>query len=439
MKNTPICNPYQIFMKHILTLLAGFAGLASYAQSYTSYLTGSDEDLDVQPEFGIVLMGGAGEDDFAMTWFLERANGGDVVVIRTSGSDGYNDYLFSGLGVNVNSVESIVFDDPSASEDPYVIERLQNAEAIWMAGGNQATYVDYWRGTAVEDAINNLMNVRGGVVGGISAGMAVLGGTYFSAQNGTVYTDEALEDPYNMYMTLGHNDFLEAPFLDQVVTDTHYDDPDRRGRHMTFMARMQQDEGIYPLGIACDEYGAVCIDADGMAWCYGEAPQYDDYVYFVRPACSVPTAPNACAPGELLDWNYDGQALKVLRVAATPAGDQYLDLNDWLTHNGGEWFDWTVDNGNFSQMEGSAPDCAVGVAKNEAREVLELYPNPAVQAVNITCEPGEEVVIFDLNGRMLHREVSVNDNFTLTLDDYSAGVYFVMAGNRRAKLVVGRN
>ena len=53
-------------------------------------------------------MGGATEDDNAMIWFLERSNGGDILVLRTSGSDGYNNYLFSELGVNVNSVETIV-------------------------------------------------------------------------------------------------------------------------------------------------------------------------------------------------------------------------------------------------------------------------------------------------------------------------------------------
>ena len=37
-------------------------------------------------------MGGASENDAAMAWFLERAGGGDVLVLRASGSDGYNDY-----------------------------------------------------------------------------------------------------------------------------------------------------------------------------------------------------------------------------------------------------------------------------------------------------------------------------------------------------------
>jgi hypothetical protein len=51
-------------------------------------------DVTVTVQKGTVLMGGASENDNAMRWFLERAGGGDVLVLRTSGEDGYNDYFF---------------------------------------------------------------------------------------------------------------------------------------------------------------------------------------------------------------------------------------------------------------------------------------------------------------------------------------------------------
>lgn len=79
-------------------------------------------------------MGGATEDDNAMKWFLQRANGGDVLVLRTTGSNGYNSYLYSSLGINVNSVETIVCNNASASNDAYVLQKINQAEAIWFAG-----------------------------------------------------------------------------------------------------------------------------------------------------------------------------------------------------------------------------------------------------------------------------------------------------------------
>lgn len=411
---------------------------SAQAQSYTSYLTGSDVDAVVEPEFGIVLMGGAGEDDNAMTWFLERANGGDVVVLRASGSDGYNDYLFSELGVTVNSVESIVFNDASAAEDPYVIQRVQQAEAIWMAGGDQWNYVSYWKDNAIGQAINDLLLVRGGVVGGISAGMAVLGGTYFSAQNGTVTSAAAMNNPYNSDVQLGHNDFLQAPYLHNVVTDTHYDDPDRRGRHVTFMARMATDLGIEALGIACDEYGAVCIDENGIAHCFGEAPEFEDYIYFVRPACDVPSTPNICEPGEPLLWNYNGQALKALRIAATQSGEYTFDLNDWTTHNGGEWFDWVVDNGTFMQSEGSAPECMV-VNIDEAEMpfwAVSVYPNPTQGQITVESERLGELSLFGLNGRMVMQTNLTSTKTVIDVDHLPAGIYLLNTAGKTLRVML---
>ena len=413
----------RIIALHIA--LAFVASTTSSAQSYTSFLTGSNVDADVQPEFGIVLMGGAGEDDNAMTWFLERVNGGDVVVIRTSGSDGYNNYLYSGLGIDVNSVETIVFNNASAATDPYVVQRLQQAEGIWMAGGNQATYVNFWQGTPVEDAINDLLNVRGGVVGGISAGMAVLGGSYFSALNGTVTTEQALANPFAANVTIGHNSFFNAPYLENVITDTHYDNPDRRGRHAAFLARRITDTASPAFGIACDEYGAVCIDGDGIARCFGEAPEFDDYVYFVRPACDVPSEPNLCAPDQALDWNHGGQALKALRINATADGSQFLDLNDWLNHNGGDWFDWTVSNGVFNEAPGIAPECAVSVNETTVEERVAVYPNPAVESIVLNAPIGSLFSVYAMDGRMVLSGIVREPNMTLGLQAFKSGVYVV--------------
>ena len=124
--------------------------MCAFSQNYTSYFTGNSTDSQQSANGGICLMGGATEDDNAMKWFLERANGGDVLVIRASGSDGYNDYFYSDLGIPVNSVETIVFHNASAANESYIHERIEKAEAIWIAGGNQWNYVSFWRATAID-------------------------------------------------------------------------------------------------------------------------------------------------------------------------------------------------------------------------------------------------------------------------------------------------
>lgn len=377
------------------------------SQSYTSYLTGSDQDLDVQPEFGICLMGGAGEIDEGMIWFLEKANGGDVVVIRTSGSDGYNDYMFSELGVTLNSVETIRFNSSAAANDPYVIDRLNGAEAIWLAGGDQSEYVDYWQDTPVQEAINNLINVKGGAIGGLSAGMAVMGQGYFSAQNGGITSDEALENPFDVSMTIGWNDFIHAPFMENAITETHFNDPDRirYGRIMAFMARLAYNEDLPTVrGFASNEYCAIAIGDDGLAHAFGEYPEYqNERVYFLQSNCEVIQTPEVIEANQPLTWERSFKAVKVYEVPATESGENYFDLNDWLSGEGGNWQNWYVSNGELTRSEDElAPDCVVGLRKNQ-NHFVQLFPNPTSEAftVQFSEQFSGQWQIVDLTGRLV--------------------------------------
>ena len=344
-------------MKTLLFTLFSLACFTVNAQSYTSYFTGNSTDKITNPDYGVCLMGGSTEDDRAMVWFLEKANGGDILVLRASGSDGYNDYFYTDLGVEVNSVETIVFNNSSAANDTYVLQKIANAEAIWMAGGDQSDYINYWKDSEVEALLNEHINIKKGVIGGTSAGMAVLGSSYFSAENGTVYSSEALEDPYNTYMTFGHNDFLEVPLLENTITDTHFSEREREGRLVTFLARMNNELETRTFGIPCDEYTAVCIDSTGIGAVYGEWPEYDDFAFFVQMNCETGNAPELMQQGIPFTWDFDSKATTVYKVGGTTDGAHYLDLNDWETGNGGEWLHWSVENGVFYSENGEAPNC----------------------------------------------------------------------------------
>lgn len=412
-----------------ITLISGLITMSAAAQAYTGYLTGNPQDTVVQPDFGICLMGGAGEMDQAMQWFLEKANGGDVVVIRTSGSDGYNDYMFSQLGVSLNSVETIVFNSATAANDPYVIERLTGAEAIWLAGGDQFYYIDYWQDTPVVDAINNLINERGGAIGGLSAGMAVMGEGYFSAENGGISSEEALANPFDIRMTLGWDDFIHAPFLENAITETHFDDPDRirYGRIIAFMARLQYNENLeYVRGLAANEYAAIAIGADGLAHAYGEYPDYDEYVYFLQSNCEGPQTPEIIENGEPLTWNRSYKAVKVYKVPGTVTGANYLDLNDWVSGEGGTWENWYVIDGELSQSEDElAPDCSTGI-RESGQKTFEIYPNPAIEKLRVKFEKpfsGKWQVI-DISGSVvLKGRASAKNSETIDVSRLKTGTY----------------
>lgn len=227
------------------------------------YLSGADGDADHEPSGpAVVLMGGSTDVDGAFEWWKTYTAGGDLVVLRTSGADGYNDYLYSEIG-GCDSVETLLVTSRAWADHEYVAWRIRHAEGIFIAGGNQATYLANWKGTALEDSLRAAY-ARGAAIGGTSAGCAVLGAFVFSASNGTVYSTEALDNPYNPYMTL-EQDFLELPLLAGVVTDSHFAARDRMGRLVAFMARVVQDGwSTDAIGVGVDECTALVIGPTGV-------------------------------------------------------------------------------------------------------------------------------------------------------------------------------
>ncbi len=359
------------------------------------YHTGNEGPVETNHLPGLVLAGGQTDNNDAMRWMLERADGGDVVVLRASGSDGYNNYFFSGLGVSVNSVTSIVIQNAAHANSEEVVNILNNAEVVFIAGGNQWNYVNHWRDSAVLDALNTLINEKQITIGGTSAGMAVLGEVVFTAENATVWSSEALSDPYHWRVKL-EKDFLDVPYMQNTVTDSHYnreegDGNDRKGRHVAFMARMIADWDMPARGIAANEYTAIAVDENGKARVFGH-PNYPDYGYFLQVFGGVP---EVCEQGESLSWNRDAQALRVYKVKGDFNGSSWFDLASWVNGNGGEWQYWHVGAGVLSESESFEPDdlwlqlrvyAADGITHLEGAEVfLEGQPaqtTPVYGAVN---------------------------------------------------------
>ncbi len=405
-----------------ITVLFVFLVQVVGAQNYTEYATGSTVDVTTNHEFGICMMGGASENDDAMIWFLDRADGGDVVVLRASGSDGYNDYFFTDLGVTINSVTTFVIQNEAGATDPYVLQKVAKAEAIWFAGGDQFDYVSFFKDNAMEDTLNAFINTKQGVIGGTSAGMAILGSAYFSAENGTVTNAQALSNPYHNRMTLGYNDFLEIPFLEHVITDTHYDDPDRSARHATFLARYATDNNTRAFGIACNEYTAVCINELGRAYVYGEYPDYPEFAFFLQSNCVDDFLPETCVEGQSLTWNYSGEAIKVAKIPGLYSAENYIDLTDWSNSQGVIWEDWSIVNGTFANANSTNPNCDLLSVSETEMALISVSPNPFHDTISIESQLRDfNVIIYDSFGKQVAK---FQNQFEIDTTNLSSGLYF---------------
>ncbi len=288
------------------------------------HLSGSEADADVTPSGPTLFIGGGGTDvDSAMAAWCAAAEGGDIVVLRTSGGDGYGDYLLELC--DADSVETMLVTSRALAGAEYVAWRLSTAEAIFMAGGDQADYMQAWLDTPVSAELQAAWE-RGAAIGGTSAGAAVMGELVFAAYQGTVYSDEALADPFNEFMTL-EQALVPLPPLAGALVDTHFGARDRMGRLVGFLARAVSD-GLHeaPLGLGVDEETALVIDSDGDALVDGEGS-----VYVVR----LTQAPTQCVPGEpLVVEGVSVQRLEAGDSLTLPAGTSGA-ATTWLSAAGG--------------------------------------------------------------------------------------------------------
>jgi cyanophycinase len=281
---------------------------------YQYFRTGSAKDVAVAARGGFALMGGGKDLDEAFRWMCERAGGGDFLVLRATGDDDYNPYIQPLC--KLNSVATLILPNREAAMDPFTAETIAHAEAIFIAGGDQANYVRYWTGTPVQAGINAAIK-RGVPVGGTSAGLAVMGEWAYSAEGDKpdgpdLDAKTALADPLGPRVTLVHG-FLEIPVLKGVITDSHFAKRDRMGRLLAFLSRIQTvapADTIHGLGI--EERAAVLLEANGHGTVVGHGSAY--IVETVGP-------PKTLEQGKPLP----GSAFRVQKVET----GKTMDLSHW--------------------------------------------------------------------------------------------------------------
>ena len=314
-------------------------------------IIGDTANVNTTVTGGLVLMGGGKDVDAAFQWMIARSGGGDAVVIRASGTDAYNPYI-NGLG-QLNSVETLKIDSRDLANNDTVAAIIRNAELLFIAGGDQSDYMNYWRGTKTEDAINYLLTQKKAPVGGTSAGCAIMSGFYYSGEKGSVVSSEALENPYHPAITLYNNDFLKAPFLQNVITDQHYLTRSREGRSVVFLARIFKDWNVPAKAIAADERTAVCIDNLGKAKVFGIATTSGTYSHAYFISTDAHKAPEQLQAGQAVNWNSSGKALSVYEIQASESGNGGFDVANFsmAEATGGKPYWWWIDRGTLNKAE----------------------------------------------------------------------------------------
>jgi cyanophycinase len=266
----------------LLVLTAQSLFTARAEAKETRHLTGNAADVKPKKLRGPAyhLQGGGTDVDAAFQWLIDKVRGCegdcatklDLVVLRSSGGSGYNEYLFKMKGVD--SVETLVIKDRADSDSASVRDTVRNAEVVFFAGGDQCNYVKYFKGTEVERGVESV-HARGGGVGGTSAGLAIMGDvSYDACSGGSAKSTPSLANPYDADISFTQ-DFFDWPPLRGVITDTHFVERDRMGRLLAFIARQLADGKHKTFtGLAVERETSVVADGRGRARVLGKGPVY---------------------------------------------------------------------------------------------------------------------------------------------------------------------
>lgn len=271
----------SLFRAASVALLAALPCPAQANHDYQYFRVDNARDAThAVPRPGFALMGGGTDLDEAFQWLCERAGGGDFLILRATGTDAYNPYIRK-LCPKLNSVATLVIPNRLAAYDASLARIIEHAGAIFIAGGDQANYINFWIDTPVETAMNDAI-ARGIPFGGTSAGLAVMGEWAYSAQadepdSPDLSSELALADPLRGRVTLVCG-FLKIRTLARVITDTHFVKRDRMGRLLAFLARLNQTPASparrRTRGIGVDERTAVLLEPDGKARVVGYGMAY---------------------------------------------------------------------------------------------------------------------------------------------------------------------
>jgi cyanophycinase-like exopeptidase len=283
-------GPYTLSINDALsgTVCNEYGPRPSKPSNLSSSLLGESGDScpDLPSQAGVILMGGGSDvDEVFSDRVAPHIDGGDIVVLRTSGSDAYNDYL-SGL-TGADSVETLIVDTRNKANSAYVEWAVKSAEFVWISGGDQSDYLNQWEDTSLSSAIDYVY-ARNGIIGGTSAGNAAQSSTIYDPDGvaGAV-SDEVVADFCDNSIQFSNN-FLSTPVMQNTLTDTHFFERDRMGRLAVFMAHLSQST----TGIGVSEATSLFVYEDGQSFVDGDYEVYvlrrDAQTSVIQASCGQP-------------------------------------------------------------------------------------------------------------------------------------------------------
>ena len=177
----------------------------------------------------LVIVGGGTMPDDVREQFLKLAGGdkGRLVVIPTASASAGEKSLEPWKKYELAALTLLHTRDRKQADDPAFVKPLTEATAVWFGGGDQNNLTAAYRGTLVEKELHKLLG-RGGVIGGTSAGAAVMSQVMIAGGNPVAKVDRGFG------------------FVTHAVVDQHFLKRERTDR---LVGVLKQHPGLFGIGI----------------------------------------------------------------------------------------------------------------------------------------------------------------------------------------------
>jgi cyanophycinase len=230
-------------MRRMLFSIVLLAAAMGNAGPLSAYEHGPDKGT-------LVIVGGNMQDPAIVKRFIELAGGPDapIVVIPTASEDDeHYDNYWSGLKQwRENGAKNLTVlhtRDRKVADSEAFVKPIKTARGVFFGGGRQWRLADAYSNTLTQKEIQGVLN-RGGVVGGSSAGAAILSSFMVRGDTKT-----------NTIMIGDHT--AGMGFLKNAAVDIHVL---RRNRQFDMLEVVDKYPDLLPLSI--DEDTAIVVQGD---------------------------------------------------------------------------------------------------------------------------------------------------------------------------------
>lgn len=239
----------------LLLLVAAFITTSCFSEDKQSDENEGATELN---EGHLFIIGGGDRPDSLMTQFLALGGGSKahVLVVPFASSDiedtgSYQQEQFARLGCAssqyVNSPKKLIDSEES-------LAKLDGITAVFFSGGDQNRLTDYLKGTKFLAKIRDIYQ-NGGVIGGTSAGAAVMSKIMLTGE------EENVPDKYKgdfSYIKQGNVQTADGfGFIDSAIIDQHFIIRKRQNRLISLVLQHRMK------GIGIDEATAIIVNPKG--------------------------------------------------------------------------------------------------------------------------------------------------------------------------------